>query len=90
MRGSFPFLRFNKTAYAHVPKVPISPFDNALAIDQMEVAYSTLLQRDVAHTDAKVIVGSTRPFAKDNKEHPKIITYVSFLHSLRSLCLPLH
>lgn len=85
MRGSFPFLRFNKTAYAHVLKVPISPFDNALAIDQMEVAYSTLLQRDVARTDAEVMVGSTRPFAKDNKEHPKIITYVAFLHSLRSI-----
>ena len=71
------------------PQVPLSPYDNALAIDQMEVAYSTLLQRDVARTDAEIIVGSTRPFAKDDKEHPKIVTYVpSALPSVH--CLPLH
>ncbi|KAF7307470.1 Agmatinase 1 [Mycena indigotica] len=28
--------------------VPVSPFDNALAVDQMEVAYSTLLSRPTA------------------------------------------
>ena len=43
----------------------------------MEVAYSTLLQRDVARTDTEVMVGSTSPFAKDKKEHPKIVTYIS-------------
>ena len=41
----------------------------------MEVAYSTLLQRDVARNDTEVMIGSTRPFAKDDKEHPKIVTY---------------
>lgn len=66
-------------------QVPLSPFDNALAIDQMEVAYSTLLQRDVARTDAEGMVGSTRPFAKDDKEHPKIITYITILHPLRPI-----
>ncbi|KAI9454139.1 arginase family-domain-containing protein [Lactarius psammicola] len=69
--------------------VPLSPFDNALAIDQMEVAYSTLLQRDVALTDTEAMVGSTRPFAKDNKEHPKIVTlggdHTIVLPILRSL-----
>lgn len=71
-------------------QVPLSPFDNALAIDQMEVAYSTLLQRDVARTDTEDMVGSTRPFAKDKKEHPKIVTYISSppLHSVH--CLSLH
>jgi agmatinase len=58
------------------PKVPVSPFDNALALDQMEVAYSTLLQRDTAHTGLERKIGSTRPFAKDNKEHPRIVSYV--------------
>ncbi|THV01433.1 Arginase/deacetylase [Dendrothele bispora CBS 962.96] len=29
--------------------VPVSPFDNALAVDQMEVAYSTLLKRTPAN-----------------------------------------
>jgi Arginase family len=58
------------------PKVPLSPFDNALALDQMEVAYSTLLQRDVAHSGPERTIVSTRPFAKDNKEHPRIVSYV--------------
>ncbi|KAF8265767.1 hypothetical protein EI94DRAFT_1685241 [Lactarius quietus] len=66
--------------------VPLSPFENAVALDQMEVAYSTLLQRDVARTDAG---GSTRRFAKDNREHPKIITlggdHTVLLPILRSL-----
>jgi agmatinase len=57
------------------PKVPLSPFDNALALDQMEVAYSTLLQHDVAHTGLERTIGSTRPFSKDNKEHPRIVSY---------------
>lgn len=59
-----------------VLKVPLSPFDNVLALDQMQVAYSTLLQRDVARANPEGMVGSTRPFAKDHKEHPKIVTYV--------------
>ncbi|KAI0003815.1 arginase family-domain-containing protein [Russula compacta] len=54
--------------------VPVSPFNNALALDQMEIAYHTLLQRDVPHPDRERTTGSTRPFAKDNREHPKIIT----------------
>ncbi|KIY73537.1 Arginase/deacetylase [Cylindrobasidium torrendii FP15055 ss-10] len=29
--------------------VPVSPFDNALAVDQMEVAYSTLLKHDTVN-----------------------------------------
>uniref|UniRef100_A0A0W0G4K1 Putative Arginase/deacetylase n=1 Tax=Moniliophthora roreri TaxID=221103 RepID=A0A0W0G4K1_MONRR len=33
--------------------VPVSPFDNVLAIDQMEVAYSTLLNRPVANPPEK-------------------------------------
>lgn len=28
--------------------VPISPYDNSLALDQIETAYTTLLARDVA------------------------------------------
>lgn len=28
--------------------VPISPYDNTLALDQIETAYTTLLSRDVA------------------------------------------
>ncbi|EKM61356.1 uncharacterized protein PHACADRAFT_83422 [Phanerochaete carnosa HHB-10118-sp] len=53
--------------------VPVSPFDNALAVDQMEVAYSTLLARPVTHADDPVH-GITSAFAKDGKEHPRIVT----------------
>ncbi|KAF5368499.1 hypothetical protein D9758_002149 [Tetrapyrgos nigripes] len=31
--------------------VPVSPFDNALAMDQIEVAYSTLLKRELANPE---------------------------------------
>ncbi|KAJ4472568.1 Arginase/deacetylase, partial [Lentinula edodes] len=46
--------------------VPVNPFDNALAIDQMEVAYSTLLRRALA----------TPERAKDTmlNPHPRIIS----------------
>lgn len=52
-------------------KVPVSPFDNALAVDQIEVAYSTLLARAPA-TDGAV-ASSTQKFAKDGERHPRII-----------------
>ncbi|KIK70590.1 hypothetical protein GYMLUDRAFT_209871 [Collybiopsis luxurians FD-317 M1] len=44
--------------------VPANPFDNALAMDQMEVAYSTLLRRPVA----------TPEKAKGENTHPRIIS----------------
>ncbi|KIP10120.1 hypothetical protein PHLGIDRAFT_273418 [Phlebiopsis gigantea 11061_1 CR5-6] len=53
--------------------VPVSPFDNALAVDQMEVAYSTLLARPVERTDS-YLATYTSAFAKDGVEHPRIIT----------------
>lgn len=54
-------------------QVPVSPFDNALAIDQMEVAYSTLLAREVLNADSS-LVAHTSVLAKDGREHPRIIT----------------
>lgn len=56
-----------------VKQVPVSPFDNALAVDQMEVAYSTLLAREVPSTDDSLAT-RTSALAKDGKEHPRIIT----------------
>ncbi|KAJ3750857.1 Arginase/deacetylase [Lentinula detonsa] len=42
--------------------VPVNPFDNALAIDQMEVAYSTLLNRPLATPEkAKGRLSTTHP-----------------------------
>lgn len=52
--------------------VPVSPFDNALAVDQMEVAYSTLLARPLVNGP------STQPhpyvLGKDGNLHPRIVT----------------
>ncbi len=65
-------------------EVPVSLFNNELALNQMEVAYSTLLQREVPRPGRERKIGSTRPFAKDPKEHPKIVTY-AVLRALRAL-----
>ncbi|KAF5376005.1 hypothetical protein D9757_008813 [Collybiopsis confluens] len=54
--------------------VPISPYDNAKAIDQMEAAYSTLLARPVLGGVSEKYRERTRSFALDGKEHPRIIT----------------
>ncbi|KAL5494731.1 hypothetical protein ACEPAI_192 [Sanghuangporus weigelae] len=53
--------------------VPVSPFDNALAVDQMEVAYSTLLARPVANATASGSNG-TQTLALDDQAHPRIIS----------------
>ncbi|KAM0751806.1 Arginase/deacetylase [Meredithblackwellia eburnea MCA 4105] len=53
--------------------IPISPYDNSLAIEQIEVAYSTLLSRPVATSWAEEF-GGMKLLAKDGKEHPRIIT----------------
>lgn len=53
----------------------MTPFDNALAVDQMEVAYSTLLARDVMRRD-DTLPEFTASLAKDGKEHPRIVTCV--------------
>ncbi|KAF8204004.1 Arginase/deacetylase [Pholiota molesta] len=66
---------------------PSKPFDNALAIDQMEVAYSTLLARSAAR-DAE-LAPVTSLFSKDGLEHPRIISlggdHTIVLPILRSL-----
>ncbi|KAG8219622.1 arginase deacetylase [Butyriboletus roseoflavus] len=52
--------------------VPTIPFDNALAIDQMEVAYATLLARPLASDTSVWSRGAL--LAKDGREHPRIIS----------------
>ncbi|KAG1828397.1 arginase family-domain-containing protein [Suillus variegatus] len=65
--------------------VPISPYDNALAIDQMETAYTTLLARPVNETAS----ARTAKLARDGVEHPRILTlggdHTIVLPILRSL-----
>ncbi len=55
----------------------MSPFDNALAVDQMEVAYDTLLSRPVASDKSLALTSVTQRLAKDGKEHPRIVRYAS-------------
>lgn len=65
--------------------VPINPYDNALAVDQMETAYTTLLTRPVnGRASAR-----TAKLARDGVEHPRILTlggdHTIVLPILRSL-----
>ncbi|KAF9021453.1 Arginase/deacetylase [Hymenopellis radicata] len=60
--------------------VPVSAYDNAKAIDQMEAAYDTLLSRPVMGGISEAYKSRTAAFAKDGKEHPRIV-----LPILRSL-----
>ncbi|KAI5898066.1 Arginase/deacetylase [Schizophyllum commune H4-8] len=63
--------------------VPVSPFDNALAVDQLEVAYNTLVGRKTTH------LTGAQPLGKDGAEHPRIVSlggdHTIVLPILRSL-----
>ncbi|CCA73272.1 related to agmatinase [Serendipita indica DSM 11827] len=48
--------------------VPITPYDNSLALEEMEIAYDTLLSRKVAHE------GWSAPLSLDGSRHPFILT----------------
>jgi len=63
------------------PQVPVSPFDNALALDQIEVAYSTLLTRPVFSAKSRW-TDVTRALAKDGTEHPRIIRFDSRIYDI--------
>ncbi|KAA1467790.1 Arginase/deacetylase [Dentipellis sp. KUC8613] len=70
--------------------IPLSAYDNALALDQMEVAYSTLLARPVARAENDTESHDlTHVFARDGKAHPRIVTlggdHTIVLPILRSL-----
>ncbi|KAK6992253.1 arginase deacetylase [Favolaschia claudopus] len=54
--------------------VPVSAYDNAKALDQMEAAYSTLLSRPVQGGTTAAYKPSTAAFALDGIEHPRIVT----------------
>ncbi|KAJ7442293.1 arginase family-domain-containing protein [Mycena latifolia] len=55
--------------------IPLSAYDNAKAIDQMEAAYSTLLGRPVQGGATEAYKPSTAAFALDGKEHPRLVTF---------------
>lgn len=65
---TIPLPRFNVT------QVPVSAYDNAKAIDQMEAAYSTLLGRPVQGGTTAAYKPSTAAFALDGIEHPRLVT----------------
>lgn len=59
-------------------QVPASAYDNALAIDQMEVAYASLLARKSTSVDPSELGSTvTRSLSKDGLSHPRIITYAT-------------
>ncbi|KZT56077.1 Arginase/deacetylase, partial [Calocera cornea HHB12733] len=65
--------------------VPVAISDNSLALAQMEAAYDSLLHRPMMSDNASY----TAEFAKDGKEHPRVITlggdHTIVLPILRSL-----
>jgi hypothetical protein len=70
-----PSLPHPSNTFAGPPKVPASPSNNTLALHhwttKWKVPYSTLLQRDVPHSDRECKIRCTYLFAKGNEEHPK-------------------
>lgn len=60
--------------------------DNALAMDQMEVAYATLLNRPVISRDDQA-VSFTRHLAIDELEHPRIVRCAQSNVPVRSVLL---
>jgi agmatinase len=55
--------------------IPVSPFDNLLAIEQMETAYSTLLARPVKRnsTVPSPMHERLRALTLDAQEHPRLV-----------------
>lgn len=55
-------------------QVPVIPFDNKIAVAQMESAYSTLLARKVPNDCDPKRKSScvTASLAKDGKPHPRV------------------
>lgn len=51
----------------------MSGYDNALAVDQMETAYTTLLERPIV-SNAGSRGARTGLLAKDGVDHPRIVT----------------
>ncbi|TRM59893.1 hypothetical protein BD626DRAFT_506782 [Schizophyllum amplum] len=55
--------------------VPLTPFDNEKALDQMESAYTTLLGRPVASdANATTITARSASLSLDGRPHPAIVT----------------
>ncbi|KAK0210274.1 Arginase/deacetylase [Desarmillaria ectypa] len=69
--------------------VPLSAYDNAKAIDQMEAAYTTLLSRPVLGGTNEAYKSQTAAISLDGREHPRIVTlggdHTIVLPILRSL-----
>ncbi|KAJ6570150.1 Arginase/deacetylase [Mycena vulgaris] len=76
-------------AFLDCGDIPLTATDNAKAIDQMEAAYSTLISRPVQGGVTSAYKSLTAAFAKDGKEHPRLITlggdHTIVLPILRSL-----
>ena len=60
-------------AFLDCGDIPVSPYDNELALEQIEAGYSTILNRPVktAWTEER---GGTKELSMTGREHPKIIS----------------
>lgn len=62
--------------------VPVTSYDNAIAIEQIESGHKELLHRTVANGAHEKV-----PFAKDGKAHPRIVT-LGGDHTIGKLYIP--
>ena len=53
--------------------IPLNAYDNTIALDQMEVAYKSLLARPVVKKEGEGAVDVTKALAKDGVAHPRIV-----------------
>lgn len=70
----------------------MSPFDNALAIDQIETAYTTLLARPVNKNNTRrpEFAERLRALAIDGVEHPRLVRSVLFAIDLPKHTVLIH
>jgi hypothetical protein len=64
------------TVSSHI-KVPVTPYDNALALDQMELAYSALLGRSIVTQNRRL-----RALAGDGAAHPRIVRSIAYFPTM--------
>ena len=69
----------NSVHRTRIIQVPVVATDNAVAMAQMEVAYTTLMNRPVVNiTSLPNLPDPTKNFSLDNKSHPRIVTFVEY------------
>ncbi|KAI0309502.1 Arginase/deacetylase [Amylostereum chailletii] len=80
---------FNLGTVIDCGDIPINGYDNAIALDQMEVAYDTLLAKAVVNAGRNGGRDMTSALSKDGRAHPRVVSlggdHTIVLPILRSL-----